>query len=66
MAGALDVQLAGPRIYAGALVNEPMINGSGRAVATVADIETGVSIFYGACGFLTVLAAIAAVIDSII
>jgi len=66
MAGALDVQLAGPRIYAGALVNEPMINGAGRAVATVADVETGVSVFYGACGSLVVLAAIAAVLDSIV
>ncbi|WP_426236009.1 adenosylcobinamide-phosphate synthase CbiB [Pararhizobium sp. DWP1-1-3] len=66
MAGALDVQLAGPRIYAGALVNEPMINGAGRAVATVADVETGVSIFYGACGSLVVLVAIVAVLFSIV
>ncbi|WP_426227961.1 adenosylcobinamide-phosphate synthase CbiB [Pararhizobium sp. DWP3-4] len=66
MAGALDVQLAGPRIYAGALVNEPMIHGAGRAVATVADVETGVSIFYGACGSLVVLVAIVAVLFSIV
>ena len=57
MAGALDVQLAGPRIYSGSLVNEPMINGSGRAVATVGDVETGVSIFYGACTALVLLSA---------
>ncbi|WP_426130159.1 adenosylcobinamide-phosphate synthase CbiB [Pararhizobium sp. PWRC1-1] len=66
MAGALDVQLAGPRIYAGALVNEPMINGAGRAVATVADVETGVSIFYSGCGSLVVLVAIVAVLFSIV
>ena len=66
MAGALDVQLAGPRIYGGALVSEPMINGAGRAVATVADVETGVSIFYRACGSLTVLAAITALFFSIV
>ncbi|WP_438747808.1 adenosylcobinamide-phosphate synthase CbiB [Pararhizobium sp. O133] len=66
MAGALDIQLAGPRIYAGALVAEPMINGSGRAVAVVGDVETGVSIFYGACTALAVLTVFAAAIVSII
>ena len=59
-------KLAGPRIYGGALVSEPMINGAGRAVATVADVETGVSIFYRACGSLTVLAAMTALLFSIV
>ena len=54
MAGALDVQLAGPRLYAGTLVSEPMINGAGRSNATVPDIETAVRIFYTACATLTV------------
>ncbi|MBP1857198.1 adenosylcobinamide-phosphate synthase CbiB [Rhizobium herbae] len=66
MAGALDVQLAGPRIYSGMLVHEPMINGSGRSVATVGDVETGVSIFYGACGTLVVLVVFIALISSIV
>lgn len=66
MAGALDVQLAGPRIYSGVLVNEPMINGSGRSVATAGDVETGVSIFYGACTALMILVAFIAAIASII
>jgi adenosylcobinamide-phosphate synthase len=48
MAGALDIQLAGPRIYAGARVDEPMINGAGRSVATLLDIEDGVTVFHGA------------------
>ncbi|CAN7479041.1 adenosylcobinamide-phosphate synthase CbiB [Pararhizobium sp. LjRoot255] len=65
MAGALDIQLAGPRIYTGSLVNEPMINGSGRAVATVGDVETGVSIFYGACTALVLLSASVAVLVSV-
>jgi adenosylcobinamide-phosphate synthase len=65
MAGALDVQLAGPRIYSGSRVNEPMINGSGRAVATVEDVETGVSIFYGACTALVLLSALVAVLVSV-
>ncbi len=52
MAGALDIQLAGPRIYAGETVREPMINGSGRDTATVSDVEAGVAIFYTACSVL--------------
>ncbi|PJI44116.1 MAG: adenosylcobinamide-phosphate synthase [Rhizobium sp.] len=57
MAGALDIQLTGPRIYGGERVSEPMINGSGRPVATARDIETGVDLFYASCTALTVLAA---------
>ncbi|MGO7373329.1 adenosylcobinamide-phosphate synthase CbiB [Rhizobium ruizarguesonis] len=49
MAGALNVQLAGPRIYAGVIVREPMINDTGRDVATSGDIEDGVSVFYASC-----------------
>lgn len=53
MAGALDIQLAGPRIYAGETVREPMINGAGREKATVGDVEAGVQIFNTACSVLT-------------
>ncbi len=56
MAGALDIQLAGPRVYGGEIVREPMINGSGRDIATVSDVEAGISIFYSACTVLVVLA----------
>ena len=49
MAGALNVQLAGPRIYGGVIVREPMINDAGRDVATSGDIEGGVSVFYASC-----------------
>lgn len=66
MAGALDVQLTGPRIYAGVRVEEPMINASGRADATVGDVETGVAVFHAACSALVVLASIAAAIVSIV
>lgn len=59
MAGALDIQLAGPRVYAGEVVREPMINGAGRDTATVNDVETGISIFYSACSVLTLLAFLA-------
>ncbi|OQP88382.1 adenosylcobinamide-phosphate synthase [Rhizobium rhizosphaerae] len=54
MAGALDIRLAGPRIYGGMRVEEPMMNGAGRGEATRADIERGVSIFYAACSLMTV------------
>lgn len=52
MAGALDIQLAGPRIYGGEVVREPMINGAGRNVATVSDVEAGTAIFHSACSVL--------------
>ena len=58
MAGALDIQLTGPRIYGGERVSEPMINGSGRPVATAADIEKGVDLFYASCSAMTVLAVL--------
>ncbi|MBB5573567.1 MULTISPECIES: adenosylcobinamide-phosphate synthase CbiB [Rhizobium] len=56
MAGALDIQLAGPRVYGGEVVREPMINGSGRDIATVNDVDSGISIFYSACTMLTLVA----------
>lgn len=65
MAGALDIRLAGPRIYGGAIVDEPMINGAGSSLGTVIDIEDGISVF-GAAGSallaLTMIFAVVAVI----
>lgn len=58
MAGALNVQLAGPRVYSGVVVMEPMINGGGRDSATVADIEDGVSVFYASCSILAAAALV--------
>ena len=48
MAGALDIQLAGPRIYAGARVAEPMMNGAGRATVHAGDIEQAIAVFSAA------------------
>ena len=62
MAGALDIRLAGPRIYGGQRVDESMINGAGRGEATREDIERGVSIFHAACGVLTAAAAFLALV----
>ncbi|RDL51367.1 Cobalamin biosynthesis protein CobD [Ensifer sp. M14] len=53
MAGALNLQLAGPRIYGGVKVSEPMINGPGRAIAENEDIDAGIAVFYGACSAMT-------------
>ena len=58
MAGALGISLAGPRVYDGVRVEEPMINAAGRAVATADDIRRGLKIFGRACDAL-VLAAVA-------
>lgn len=49
MAGALNVQLAGPRLYAGSRVEEPMMHAAGRPVATVEDVLRGVNVFHSAC-----------------
>ncbi|WP_026621757.1 adenosylcobinamide-phosphate synthase [Ensifer sp. WSM1721] len=62
MAGALDLQLAGPRVYGGVAVDEPMIHGSGRAVATVDDIDAAVSVFYAACSVMTLAFAALALV----
>ncbi|KQV81777.1 adenosylcobinamide-phosphate synthase CbiB [Rhizobium sp. Root1220] len=56
MAGALDVQLAGPRVYSGLVVMEPMINNGGRETATLDDIEGGVSVFHASCSALALVA----------
>lgn len=45
MAGAIDVALAGPRIYGGVVANEPMLNGAGRRDAGPENIEDALHIF---------------------
>ncbi|MCZ4092966.1 adenosylcobinamide-phosphate synthase CbiB [Sinorhizobium psoraleae] len=62
MAGALDIQLAGPRTYGGVRVDEPMINEPGRSVAIPEDIDAAVSVFYGACSAMTLAFAAAALV----
>ncbi len=56
MAGALGVGLAGPRVYGGVKVDEPMMNAAGRTTATPADIGRGIRVFEYACDALVVLA----------
>jgi len=45
MAGAIEVALAGPRIYGGEVANEPMLNGAGRRDAGAENIEDALDIF---------------------
>ena len=59
MAGALDLQLAGPRVYGGVRVSEPMMHAGGRDNAGPADIIRGIGVFYAAC---TIMAALIALI----
>ena len=58
MAGALGIGLAGPRIYGGVRVDEPMMNARGRSVATVADIDLSLRVFSAACAGLAGLVAL--------
>jgi adenosylcobinamide-phosphate synthase len=66
MAGALGIGLAGPRIYGGVRVDEPMMNASGRTVATVADIDLSLRIFYGACAGLAVFVLALALLTALL
>ncbi|MGV8936880.1 MAG: adenosylcobinamide-phosphate synthase CbiB [Allorhizobium sp.] len=52
MAGALDIQLAGPRSYGGRQVSESRLNGAGREALSAADIEQAVVVFNAACSAL--------------
>src|SRR5712671_3221004 len=59
MAGALDLALAGPRIYAGVKV-EDAIMGRGRRAATAADIRRALALFRRADAMLIGLFAVVA------
>jgi adenosylcobinamide-phosphate synthase len=49
MAGAVDIALAGPRIYAGERVQEPMQNGAGQRDIGPAAIDRAMAVFGSAC-----------------
>ncbi len=59
MAGALDLQLAGPRVYGGVRVSEPMMHAAGRSDAGPADILIGIRVFYLACTMMAAFVAVA-------
>ncbi|WP_234794696.1 adenosylcobinamide-phosphate synthase CbiB [Xaviernesmea oryzae] len=58
IAGALGLQLTGPRVYAGQTVDEPMMNGAGRRAASPADIMRALAVFQAACTVLTGLVVV--------
>ncbi len=62
-AGALGIGLAGPRVYGGTRVSEPMINGAGRAELGAQDIGDAVRLFDRAGTVLTVLILALAVLS---
>ena len=59
MAGALDLALAGPRVYAGVEVDDAIM-GHGRRAATAADIRAALALFRRADAMLVGLAAVLA------
>lgn len=66
MAGTLDLQLAGPRVYGGVRVSEPMMHAAGRADAGPGDIQTGIRVFYSACSVMGAMVAILWMIKAIV
>jgi len=53
MAGALDLALAGPRVYPGYTVDDPFMNGAGRRQADAGDIVRALKVLMGAWGGMT-------------
>jgi adenosylcobinamide-phosphate synthase len=61
MAGALGLRLAGPRRYAGEVVDDAWM-GDGRAAAAPDDIRRALLVYVLACGIAAVLLVIAALL----
>jgi adenosylcobinamide-phosphate synthase len=64
MAGALGLSLAGPRVYAGAIVQDAFM-GDGRREANAADIRAALALYRRADAVLIVLLALLALILSV-
>ena len=62
MAGALDLSLAGPRVYGGVLVDEPMLHAGGRLKASPAAIQSALTLFRTACTIGLVLVVLTLVV----
>jgi len=65
MAGALDLALAGPRIYPGYTVNDRYLNASGRKAARGEDITRALRVLLGAYGLQALLVTGVAVLTSL-
>lgn len=55
MAGALGLALAGPRIYGGAVVDDPFLNAGARRDATPDDIGRALRVMLGGCVLQAIL-----------
>ncbi|MBL0373145.1 cobalamin biosynthesis protein [Rhizobium sp. KVB221] len=66
MAGALDIALAGPRIYAGERVQEPMQNAAGRRAIGPSDVDAAIAVFWRACTVFNLLVPITLVVSVMI
>jgi adenosylcobinamide-phosphate synthase len=60
MASAIDVALAGPRRYAGVIVNDPFINATGRRDAKPTDIGRALKVYLGAWALLFLIVSVPA------
>ena len=61
MAGALDLKLAGPRVYGETLIEDTFM-GEGRREADPADIRRALRLYWRACAIQAVALAVAAVV----
>ena len=66
MAGAIDIALAGPRIYAGERVQEPMQNGAGRRNIGPVDIDKAIAVYASACTLFNIAIPVVVLIRLII
>jgi adenosylcobinamide-phosphate synthase len=62
MAGALGLALAGPRRYAGEIVEDHWMNAGGRREASGADIHRGLALYVVACLIQAILVALIALL----
>lgn len=65
MAGALDIRLAGPRSYGGAVVEDAWM-GSGRSDLGAADIRRALSLFRTACVIQAATVALLGLVTSML
>ncbi len=49
MAGALDIALAGPRVYPDRVVEDPFLNAGGRLNIGAGDMTAALRVFLAAC-----------------
>lgn len=61
MAGALDLRLAGPRVYGTERVDDAWM-GDGRREATLADLQLALALYRLACAIEIVIAIVVAFI----